>query len=88
MKVVRVLILVALILVGIYIVTSTRKLGKVSCEVCMEFRGQTVCRTASGISREEAVDTARNSACAQLASGRTESILCGGSQPESVQCSE
>ncbi|HSF19087.1 MAG TPA: hypothetical protein VLK65_26410 [Vicinamibacteria bacterium] len=88
MKIARIAILVALILVGLYIVTSTSKLGKVSCEVCMEFRGESICRTASGVSLEEAVDTARNNACAQIARGRTESILCGGSEPTSVQCDE
>ena len=88
MKVARIAVLVALILVGLYIVTSTSKLGKVSCEVCVDFRGESICRTASGVSLDEAVDTARNNACAQIARGRTENILCGGSEPTSVQCNE
>lgn len=88
MKPARVLIVLAVLGVAAYIVTSTSELGKVSCEVCMEFGDRSVCRTASGVSPEEAIDTARNNACAQIAFGRADSIRCGNSEPESVQCSE
>lgn len=71
-----------------YIVTSSMGTATVSCEVCMDFKGKEVCRTARGPSPEEAMDTARNNACAQLANGRTENIMCGGTEPKSVTCSE
>jgi hypothetical protein len=74
-------------LVG-YIVFSPMQLGKVSCEVCMEFKGQEACRTASGTSRDEAASTARDNACARVAFGREDSILCGNTEPSSVQCTE
>lgn len=88
MKPAWIIISLAVLGAGAYIVTSTSELSKVSCEVCMEFEGRSVCRTASGVTREEAIDTARANGCAQIAFGRTQSIRCGGSEPESVQCSE
>jgi hypothetical protein len=71
-----------------YILISPMLLAKVSCEVCMEFKGQEACRTASGTSRDEAASTARDNACAQVAFGREDSILCGNTEPSSVQCTE
>jgi len=54
-------------------------------EVCMEYRGQTACRTAAGPTREEAIRTAADNACALLASGMTDSMQCGRTQPKSVR---
>lgn len=71
-----------------YVVLSSFALRKVSCEVCIEFQGRTACRTANGPTREEAINTARDNACATITQGRTESILCGGSQPQSATCSQ
>jgi hypothetical protein len=87
-KAIKILLLLAVLGAAAYIVLSPSRLGRVSCEVCVEFKGQKVCRTARGPSREEAVTTARDNACAQVAASRTESILCGGSEPASVTCSE
>jgi hypothetical protein len=71
-----------------YIVTSPMATSKVSCEVCVDFKGRQACRTARGPTRDGAIVTARDNACAQIVSGRTENILCGGSQPASIQCSD
>lgn len=71
-----------------YILFSPMQLGKVSCEVCMEFKGQEACRTARGPSRDEAAATARDNACARVAFGREDSILCGNTEPASVRCTE
>ncbi len=54
-------------------------------EVCMEFRGQTICRAASGPTRAEAVRTATDNACGLLASGMTDTIQCGNTPPKSVR---
>ena len=54
------------------------------CEVCMAFHGGRDCRTASADTRENALRTAITNACAQLASGVTESMQCEGTAPESV----
>ena len=68
------------------IVFSTLSLGGYSCEVCVEFRGQTKCRTAKGSSQEEAKRTAIDNACAFLSSGVTDSIACTNTPPKSVRC--
>lgn len=81
-----VIVLFVLAVVG-YVVTSSMSTAKVSCEVCIDFKGRQACRTARGPTREDAIRTARDNACAQIVSGRTDSILCGGSQPASVSCS-
>jgi hypothetical protein len=87
-KRVKIALAVALAAVVGYILVSPIFLGKVSCEVCMEFKGQEACRTASGPSRDEAAATARDNACARVAFGREDSILCGNTEPASVRCTE
>ncbi len=81
-----VIVLLVLGAVG-YIVTSSIATSKLSCEVCIDFKGRKACRTARGPTREEAIQTALNNACAQVVNGRTENILCGGSAPATVACS-
>ncbi|MFQ5877372.1 MAG: hypothetical protein ACE5JH_06755 [Acidobacteriota bacterium] len=56
------------------------------CEVCLTFRGTTVCRTAASGTRETSIESAVTSACGTLASGMTESIRCQNTEPESVTC--
>lgn len=82
------LLFAAVVALVAYIVLSTMTIGKVSCEVCVEFKGQKDCRTAKGPSHDEATRTAHDNACAQIAFGRTDSILCGGTEPSSVRCSD
>ena len=87
-KRVKILLVVAFAAVVGYILFSPMQLGKVSCEVCMEFKGQKACRTARGPGRDEATVTARDNACAQIAFGREDSIQCGNAEPASVRCTE
>ncbi len=54
-------------------------------EVCQEHRGRTACRTAAGPTREEAIRTATDNACALLASGMTDSMQCSATPPRSVR---
>jgi hypothetical protein len=82
------LIFAAVVGVVAYIVLSTMNMATSSCEVCVEFKGQKACRTAKGPSHDEAVRTAHDNACAQIAFGRTDSVLCGGIEPSSVRCSD
>jgi hypothetical protein len=65
---------------------STLNLGGYSCEVCIEFHGQSKCRSAQGSSEQEARRTATDNACAFLASGVTDSIACTNTPPQSVRC--
>jgi len=81
-------ILVAVGFVGLigFIVYSATGLAQVSCDVCVEFHGRTSCPSAAGTTQEEAVKTAQNIACAELATGRTESIACERIPPKSLIC--
>jgi hypothetical protein len=56
------------------------------CTVCMDFRGRTNCATASAPGRDEAIEGARSTACGPITAGMNESIACGNTQPDSVQC--
>ena len=87
-KKMRLVVIVFVLAVVGYIVTSSMGTAKVSCEVCVDFKDQQVCRTARGATRDEAIVTARNNACAQIVNSRTENILCSGSQPASISCSD
>ena len=85
-KTTKILITVAFIAVIAFIVYSTTGLAKVSCEVCMEFRGRLSCRPAAGTTREEAVNTSKTVACSDIASGRDENIACTAMEPKSLDC--
>jgi hypothetical protein len=65
-------------------VVTTFRGTRVSCRVCMVFNGRADCRTASAANPREAQRTAITNACAQLASGVTESGQCENTPPESV----
>lgn len=67
-----------------FIAYSTFHQERVRCQVCMSFNGHTDCRTASAASRQDALRAAISNACAQLASGVSESVRCESSQPQSV----
>ena len=58
----------------------------VSCEVCLEFNGQMVCRKGAGTTQEEARTAAQESACGGNAMGMSESIVCRNREPDRLQC--
>lgn len=82
----KIILALGVIAVVVYIVASTLRLGKVSCDVCLTFKGQNACRSAAGATRDEAVNAAKGTACADLASGRDESIACENTPLTSVAC--
>jgi len=71
-------------LIGV-IVYSTMNLAQHRVQVCMVYKGQTNCRTASGTSVEFATRTAIQNACAGIASGVTESMACEQSPPAKLE---
>jgi len=77
-----VVFLLAVLAVLLY---STMNLAAHRVEVCMAFQGHSACRTAAGSSQEFALRTATSNACAQIASGVTDSLACEQSQPVSVR---
>ncbi|HXB72576.1 MAG TPA: hypothetical protein VNY05_30345 [Candidatus Acidoferrales bacterium] len=68
-----------------FVVWTTFQGERVTCKVCIVFNGQRDCRTASAANRMEAQRTATTNACAQLASGVTDSGHCENTAPESVE---
>jgi hypothetical protein len=76
-------IVFVLVFLGV-IVYSTMNLSQNRVEVCMTFKGQTVCRIASATTREFALRTATSNACGDLASGVTESMACAQTEPSKV----
>ncbi|MGA3042470.1 MAG: hypothetical protein ABSF54_16935 [Bryobacteraceae bacterium] len=79
-------ILFAVLVVG-FVVYSTVNTGRnrIRCEVCITFRGNQACRTAAAATRELALRTATENACAQIASGVTDSNQCTNTPPDSVR---
>jgi len=72
--------------VGLVVVSALRSFAY-TCEVCMTFRGQHECRSASGSTEQEATRTAIDNACAVVgARGMTLSIECQNTPPASVSC--
>jgi len=50
-------------------------------EVCITFEGQSECRTASGATRESALRTAVENACALISGGPTDTVRCQNTPP-------
>lgn len=67
------------------LVITTSSLKKSRVEACVEFNGRTECRTAAGRNQEQALRTAVENACALLASGMTDTMACGRTEPKSVK---
>lgn len=67
------------------IVWTTTGVARYRCEVCVGFGGRTACRTAAANTREEAQRTAMSNACAQVASGVTDSNQCETAPAQSVR---
>ena len=82
----KILVGVGFVALIAFIIYSATGLAKVSCLVCVEFHGRTSCQPAAGTSKDEAVKTAADIACSELASGRTENIACERTPPKSVSC--
>ncbi len=80
-----VLVGIALVaVVVVLIIWSSMGLREHRVEVCITFEGRSVCRTASGATRESALRQAQDNACALLTSGVTGSISCGQTPPDRV----
>ena len=77
-------ILFVAIVIG-FVVYSTVNTGRIRCEVCVTFRGRQSCRTASARTRELALRTATENACALISSGVTDSNQCNHTDPDSVR---
>jgi hypothetical protein len=75
-----------LVPVAAFVVYSSLQAGSVECEVCMDFEGRQMCRTASAAGQEEARRAAVDNACALLTSGMTNTIRCQRAEPARSDC--
>jgi hypothetical protein len=57
--------------------------SKYRVEVCITFQGQTDCRTARAATHNEALRTATDNACTQMARGQSEFERCRNTRPTS-----
>ena len=78
-------IVFGIIVLGI-IIYNSMGLRQVECEVCMELDGRSKCVTVRGENEQVAMQTAKESACSFITSGRTESIRCNGQPPAKTDC--
>lgn len=76
----------AIVLFVGYVFYDTTTAAQVSCEVCLQFDGETVCRKGAGRTEVEARKSAQESTCGGNAQGMSESIACQNAVPLSVQC--
>jgi hypothetical protein len=70
------------------VVWRSLQIGGVRCEVCISYGGRSQCRTVDGQTRDEAMMAATTNACAFLASGVTDGIACGRTEPTKADCTE
>jgi hypothetical protein len=82
----RIAAVVVLVPVAGFVVYSSFRVSAVECEVCMQFDGRAICRSASAARRDEALRGATDNACALLTSGMTNTIRCQQSEPAKTQC--
>lgn len=54
-------------------------------EVCMTFNGRTACKSVSARSENEAIRSGKENACADIASGVTDTMRCEQADPQSVK---
>jgi hypothetical protein len=73
-------IAIVAVILGI-MVYSMMSLTSNRVEVCIQFKGVTTCKIASGATQEDAIRTATGNACGELAGGVTDTMACLRSEP-------
>lgn len=79
------IIAVALIAPTVWMTLNVINESTFNCRVCMSFNGKQNCSKAVGTDRDSCLSTARDNACALIASGMTDSIRCSQSSPVLVE---
>ncbi len=70
------------------LVVTTAHQVRVTCEVCIAYRGRQKCEKAIAVDRAEALMQATSSVCTQISGGVTDGIQCNRTPPLSTHCSE
>lgn len=68
------------------VVYSSFHVSQVECEVCIDFEGNSSCRTVSAATKEEALRGAVDNTCAQISSGVTDTMRCARTRPTKAEC--
>lgn len=68
------------------VVYSSFQVSQWECDLCITFDGQQACVKVTGATEVEGRRTAMDTACGQLASGVTDTLRCGRTPPDRVQC--
>jgi hypothetical protein len=69
-----------------YVMYDTVASAQTRCEVCLDIRGEVVCRAGLGATEEEALRAAQESTCGGNTRNMSESILCLNAVPVSTRC--
>lgn len=76
----------ALVILGALIYMSMNLAhSHVRVEVCMEFEGRQSCRTVTADNQQHALQTGVSNACADIATGVSETTQCERATPKSVR---
>jgi len=80
-------ILVAIFVLGFLalVAYSTLRGPRYRVEECMAYQGRTACRIVSAKSEQAALRSAAENACADIASGVTDTMRCEQSEPQRVK---
>jgi hypothetical protein len=76
-----ILFVLAVVAVMLY---STLNISRYRVEVCMQFDGRMNCAKAAAESKQAALQTAVQTACAPISGGVTDTIRCQNTQPATV----
>jgi len=74
-------------IIGLVIYNSFQ-VSQFQCTVCIDFDGHSDCRTVTGHTKAEGLQSATNNVCALLTSGMTDSIRCSRTAPTKAECLE
>lgn len=75
----------AVIVFLIVMVRSSFQQTRYRYEVCIAFRGQSKCAVSDGATPNDAIRSARDIDCAQIAPGRDATMACNDTDPTSVR---
>lgn len=77
-----------LLILGVvaYVLAGSMQVSAHRCEVCMEYRGHSKCRTVEAATIELAREGAMHNACAFISGGVTDSMACQRGTPVRENC--
>ncbi len=82
---VRVIVIVGAIALLAVLIYSTTQQNRYRYRVCVTFNAQMRCATAGGATADEAIHSAHEVDCAQLANGRDQNMVCLATAPSEIQ---